>query len=63
MLCNRHIFVEVAPNVFRNNRHSYELRKETGAADMVLIEYLPIPTTLTIVPSKRINAAKHGSTQ
>ena len=41
MLCTRHVFVEVAPDVFRNNRHSYELRLETGAADMVLIEYLP----------------------
>jgi hypothetical protein len=38
MLVQRHIFVEVAPNVFRNNRHSYELRKETGAANMMLIE-------------------------
>lgn len=39
MLCQRHIFVEVAPDVFRNNRHSYELRSETGAAEMMLIEY------------------------
>jgi len=39
MLCHRHIFVEVSPNVFRNNRHSYELRSETGAAEMMLIEY------------------------
>ena len=38
MLCQRHIFVEVAPDVFRNNRHSYELRAETGAAEMMLIE-------------------------
>jgi hypothetical protein len=38
MLCQRHIFVEVAPDVFRNNRHSYELRSETGAAEMMLIE-------------------------
>lgn len=39
MLCHRHIFVEVAPDVFRNNRHSYELRSSTGAAEMMLIEY------------------------
>ena len=38
MLAQRHIFVETAPNVFRNNRHSYELRKETGATEMMLIE-------------------------
>jgi hypothetical protein len=33
-------FCRSCTEVFRNNRHSYELRKETGAADMVLIEYL-----------------------
>lgn len=38
MLCHRHIFVEVRPDVFRNNRHSYELRSETGANSMMLIE-------------------------
>jgi hypothetical protein len=38
MLAQRHIFAEVAPNMFRNNRHSYELRKETGATEMMLIE-------------------------
>ncbi|OIW35198.1 S-adenosyl-L-methionine-dependent methyltransferase [Coniochaeta ligniaria NRRL 30616] len=38
MLCHRHIFVEVAPDVFRNNRHSYELRSGTGAAEMMLVE-------------------------
>jgi len=38
MLAQRHIFVKVAPNVFQNNRHSYELRKETGATEMMLIE-------------------------
>lgn len=44
MLCQRHIFVEVAPDIFRNNRHSYELRSETGAAPMVLIEYASLFT-------------------
>lgn len=38
MLAQRHIFVEVAPDVFRNNRHSYELRSGNGAAEMMLIE-------------------------
>ena len=38
MLVQRHIFKEVAPDVFANNRHSYELRKETGATEMMLIE-------------------------
>ena len=38
MLAQRHIFTEVAPGVFANNRHSYELRKETGATEMMLIE-------------------------
>ena len=38
MLVQRHIFVEVAPEAFRNNRHSYELRRETGASEMMLIE-------------------------
>ncbi|KAK5211518.1 hypothetical protein LTR41_002979 [Exophiala xenobiotica] len=38
LLCHRHIFAEVAPDVFRNNRHSYELRSETGATGMMLIE-------------------------
>jgi len=28
----------VAPDIFRNNRHSYELRNETGAAAMMTIE-------------------------
>lgn len=38
MLVQRHIFTEVALDVFANNRHSYELRKETGATEMMLIE-------------------------
>ena len=40
MLVQRHIFVEVAPDLFRNNRHSYELRSETGATEMMLVEYV-----------------------
>lgn len=48
MLCQRHIFVEVAPDVFRNNRHSYELRSGTGAAEMMLVEYgSPPPAAAT----------------
>ena len=38
VLTQRHIFVEVAPDVFRNNRHSTELITGNGARECCMLE-------------------------
>ena len=38
VLTHRYIFVEVAPDVFRNNRHSTELISGNGARECCLLE-------------------------
>lgn len=40
LLTHRHIFIEAAPDVFRNNRHSSELVSGNGARECCLLEFV-----------------------
>ncbi|OQV09306.1 hypothetical protein CLAIMM_13440 [Cladophialophora immunda] len=68
VLTHRHIFSEVAPDMFRNNRHSMELRSGNGARECCLLEvqdaYKAGPAWLTVMKDpKRMHSidAKDGA--
>ncbi|EXJ68174.1 uncharacterized protein A1O5_08789 [Cladophialophora psammophila CBS 110553] len=68
VLTHRHVFMEVAPDVFRNNRHSTELISGNGARECCLLEthdaYKAGPAWLTIMKDpKRMHSidAKDGA--
>ncbi|KIW53414.1 hypothetical protein PV05_08989 [Exophiala xenobiotica] len=68
LLSHRHIFSEIAQDVFRNNRHSSELISGNGARECCLLEtedaYKAGPAWLTVMKDpKRMNSidAKDGA--